>query len=432
MTQGLLPIKLEKSDDAITPHAGLMLVHECIQAYGLIEAFKNKMPQPKSNRGFSPQTFIGPILLSMAGGGRTIEDVQKIFNDTPLSQILHLKSFDSDTLDKWLKRSAKTKTTHLKKIHRQFIKRLISESDNQDFTADFDAMAIEANKSTAEKTYKGFRGYMPMLGFLREIPVNVFSKFQTGNTSPATGICDAIDDVASLMPKGKRLAAIRSDSAGYQSRIIDYCQDHNIIYTITADFDKSVKAAITSISEDDWKVLLDDKGKETDREYAETIHTMNKSNHSFRLIIQRHKTIQYNLFSDGKQRHYTFITNDERRSAQELIPWHNGRGQAENLNKEVKYGVNLDYLPTNNFNANQLWFQLGLLAYNIFQAIKLFALPEHWRKKKIATLRWQLFQIAGKFVFHGNQFYLKLCSISDNIFRLFSSCRLLLYQIAAT
>lgn len=431
MTQGLLPIKLEKSDDHITALSGLLLIDECMQAYGLTNAFKHKMPHPKSNRGFSPLTFIQPVLLSMAGGGRTIEDIQKLFHDQTLSRMLRLKSFDADTLDKWLKRSSKTKATHLKNIHQRFIRRLIAESDINEFTADFDAMAIEANKSTAEKTYKGFRGYMPMLGFLKEIPINVYAKFQTGNTSPASGIDQAIYHVATSMPKGKRLACMRSDSAAYQHKVINYCHDHHIIYTITSDFDSSVKACISSISDDLWQPLLDDDGKETDREYAETIHTMNNSNHSFRLIIQRHKTIQYNLFSDGKQRHYAFITNDTERSAQQLIHWHNGRGQAENLNKEVKYGVNLDYLPTNDFNANQLWFHLGILAYNILQAIKCYALPKDWRQKKIVTLRWQLFQIAGKLVFHGNQFYLKLCSISDNIFRIFLSCRMLLYQIAA-
>lgn len=154
MTQGLLPIKLEKSNDAISPHAGLLLVSECLQAYGLADAFKKKMPPPRSNRGYSPERFIHAILLSMTGGGRTIYDIQKLFNDTPLTRMLNLKSFDSDTLDKWLKRSAKTKYRKLKLIFEHFSKTLIRQSEISDFTFDIDAMSIEANKSTAEKTYE--------------------------------------------------------------------------------------------------------------------------------------------------------------------------------------------------------------------------------------------------------------------------------------
>lgn len=431
MTHGLLPIKLEKSEDNITSLSGLLLVDECMQAFDLSKAFKTKMPQPKSNRGYSPYTFIQPILLSMTGGGRTLEDTQKLFHDQTLSQMLRLKSFDTDTLDKWLKRASKSKVHHFKKIERHFIQRLLAQSDTNDFTADFDAMAIEANKSTAEKTYKGFRGYMPMLGFLKEIPINVYANFQTGNTSPASGIDQAVKYVDQLMPKGKRLACIRSDSAGYQHKVMNYCHDHHIHYTITASFDRAVKACIASISDDQWQPLLDQAGQPTDREFAQTVHTMNKTNHSFRLIIQRHKSFQYHLFDQGKQRHFAIATNDENRSAQELIHFHNGRGQAENLNKEIKYGVNLDYLPTNDFEANRLWFHFGIMAYNILQAFKLFALPKDWRKKKIASLRWQLFQIAGKFVFHGNQFYLKLCSLPDTLFETFCSSRRLLYQLAA-
>lgn len=431
MTQGLLPIKLAKSDDAITPHAGLLLVSECLQAYGLREAFKHKMPQPRSHRGYSPEEFIHPILLSMTGGGRTIEDVQKLFEDQPLSSMLKLKKFNSDTLDKWLKRSSTLKYRKLKSIFERFARQLIRQSEITDFTLDLDAMAIEANKSSAEKTYQGFRGYMPLLGFLNELQLNVFEKFQPGNASPQAGICQAIAQVQRLMPKNNRLANIRSDSAAYQAEVINHCDQNDIFYTIAADFDVSVKAAIADIPENEWHTLWDSDGRETDRQYAETIHSMNKTKNAFRLIVQRHKSRQLNLFAEGKQRHYAFATNDHQRSPQLLIHWHNGRGNAENLNKEVKYGINLDYLPTNDFGANQLWFLLGMLAFNLLQAIKLYALPKDWRRKKIATLRWQLFQIAGKLVFHGNQFYLKLCSISENIFDIFGSCRMLLYQIAA-
>lgn len=206
--------------------------------------------------------------------------------------MLNLKAFDSDTLDKWLKRSAKTKYRKLKLIFERFSKNLIRQSEISDFTFDIDAMSIEANKSTAEKTYKGFRGYLPLLGFLKELPINVFEKFQTGNTSPAAGICDAVEHVVNLMPKNKRLAYLRSDSAGYQAKVINFCDGKNITYTITADFDSSVKAAIAGIPDQDWQPRFDSQGKVTDREYAQTIHTMNKSHNAFRLIVQRHQSQQ--------------------------------------------------------------------------------------------------------------------------------------------
>ena len=38
MTQGLLPLKLEKSDDTITPHAGLLLLSVMRNGLGLYDS----------------------------------------------------------------------------------------------------------------------------------------------------------------------------------------------------------------------------------------------------------------------------------------------------------------------------------------------------------------------------------------------------------
>ena len=40
------------------------------------------------------------------------------------------------------------------------------------------------------------------------------------------------------MPKGKRIKRFRSDSAAYQSQVINYCQGNGIEYAIGADLDR--------------------------------------------------------------------------------------------------------------------------------------------------------------------------------------------------
>jgi hypothetical protein len=283
-------------------------------------------------------------------------------------------------------------------------------------------MMIESEKSTAQMTYKGFKGYNALLGFIAELGICAFENFQTGNTSPASGLLDAIKGARSKLPIGVVIKDVRSDSAGWQAEIINYCEAEGIGYTITADLNSAVKAVIAQIPISEWKPLLDKHGKPTDREYAETIYSMNKNKNSHRLIVQRKKDRQLKLFEDGSDC-YAISTN-KTISAQEVIWHHNGRGNAENYNKEVKYGINLDYLPTNDFDTNRLWFSLGILAYNLIQALKLFALPKEWQSKKIATIRWQLFQIAGKLIYHANQWILKLCGISDELFMIFKKARL--------
>ena len=80
MKQTVLPIKLKKSDELITAHSGLIIVAEAIKSYGLEEAFK-QLPKPGSNRGKKALDYLIPILLSFGGGGRELEDVERLFSD---------------------------------------------------------------------------------------------------------------------------------------------------------------------------------------------------------------------------------------------------------------------------------------------------------------------------------------------------------------
>lgn len=57
------------------------------------------------------------------------------------------------------------------------------------------------------------------------------------------------------------------------------CFERQALFSITADKDEAVREAIRSIT--DWHPY---KG---DREVGETIHTMNKTRESFRLVVQR-------------------------------------------------------------------------------------------------------------------------------------------------
>ena len=67
------------------------------------------------------------------------------------------------------------------------------------------------------------------------------------------------------MPKGKRIVAVRADSAAYQAAIFNWCEVTGKLFAIGADPEAAVKAAIAGIPESDWKTFRDG-------EIAETIH----------------------------------------------------------------------------------------------------------------------------------------------------------------
>ena len=79
--QGILPFKIEHTDELITPRSGLALFAEVIRAMKVEEKVKHHLPQPGSNRGYEAWAYVEPLLLMMQGGGRHIEDLREIRDD---------------------------------------------------------------------------------------------------------------------------------------------------------------------------------------------------------------------------------------------------------------------------------------------------------------------------------------------------------------
>ncbi|MBT3408473.1 IS1380 family transposase [Candidatus Woesearchaeota archaeon] len=428
MNQNIISIKTEKSNEKITAQSGLLIIGEALIKFKLKEMFEEILPKPASNRGKKASEYLTAMILNFANGGITIEDVIKIFNDKAICKMLNLKEFKSGTINDWLVRKGEEGLSkNIEKIMNKFNQEIIIKTGKKELTLDIDAMSIESNKSTAKMTYKNYKGYMPMLGFIPELFLNIFAEFRTGNTSPRANILEAIQTSIAKLPDGYKFKNYRSDSASFSAEIINFLDENQIRYTITAGLNIAIKKAIEEIEEKDWQTFYDEKGNITNRDYAEIIYAMKDSENAFRIIVQRakktidKKTKQQFLFPEVK--YYAIATNDNESSATEIIYWHNKRGNAENCNKEVKYGVNLNYLPSSDFKANEIWFLIGILTFNLFQALKLLTLPKSWANKKIATIRYYLIQIAGKFIYTARQFKLKLCAISQDIFDIFNLCR---------
>jgi len=217
---------------------------------------------------------------------------------------------------------------------------------------------------------------------------------------------------------GKRLTQLRSDSAGYTAEVINACHELGVTFTITADQDAAVKKTIKKLDRTGgWTRLHRPDGKATDRWYKTAIHCMEKTGKSFTLIVLRWPNPESELFRQEPYCHHVIATNDNGRKPHEIIWFHNGRGDAENYNKELKSGFGMDYAPCRSIRADAVYFEIGVLAHNLAVAVKRLFLGGDWMRRTIASLRWRLLQIAGKVVRHGRQLILRVPVSHFELFR---------------
>jgi len=421
--EGILPFKVVATDEPLVARGGLVLPYELAMTLKLPKVIDKELPLPGSGRGYKPSQFVMPLVLMLHGGGKKLEELREIKGEVSLRELLEMEGLPAScTVGDWLRRMGKDNRglSGLAKVESHLVVEVLRRDKRDEYTLDNDATIIEAEKDEAKWTYKKEKGYQPLLGFLSEIGLAVGDEFRDGNVPAGAGAVEFLKYCERMMPEGKRIRYYRSDSAAYQGEVINHCFDNDMLFTITADQNRAVKDVIKTIKE--WKSY------KKDREIGETIHTMNNTKEAFRLIVQRWPKVQPGLFDPDPYCYHIIATNREE-PPEEIVHLHNQRGQVENFIKELKDGFGMEWMPCGETRANAVFFRIGVIAYNLFIAMKLLALPPWYRTFTIQTVRWRLYQVAGAVVRHAHQLLLKLRTSMDKII-LFSKFRVKCYELA--
>lgn len=422
MPQGFLNFNLEPTEEYLTSNTGTIILGEYCKAIGIDRLCDAALPAPGSNRGYRAFEHIFPLLLMLNSGGRVLSDLRMMRSDKAMRTALKIARMPTeDATNKWLGRIGIAGVYGLQSVNRMLLKRHLNHISDEALVLDIDASVIESHKSSAVYTYKSIPGYTPMLGHINGGFV-IHSQFRSGNIAPADENLSFVQQCVAQLPKGKHIQWLRADSASYQAGLFNYCECNDITFTIGAHLDSRVLAEINAI--DTWKTMHTKKGEVhlLEEKVAEFIHTMHTTDNAFRLIVvQKHVTpilpglretlSEEELLHYAKDHYSVIATNaDETISAEEIVRFYRQRGDtSENRIKELKNGFNLSYLPTSDFMANAFYFQIGVMAYNIFILFSKM-LEKSWQRHTVATIRYKLYRLAGKLVKHGRQLILKVGS----------------------
>ncbi len=133
---------------------------------------------------------------------------------------------------------------------------------------------------------------------------------------------------------------------------------------------------IRGIAEDEWKPYHDINGEKTDRDGEAVIKTHDES------ISEACKAV-----------------------------WeYNERVQMENHIKELKIGIGMEQMPCGEFDANAMYFSIGVMTYNLMIGQKYFVIQEGMENSTIGTLIWKLIQVAAWISKDGNRLRLKIAT----------------------
>lgn len=419
LPEEVFDFEIERTDAPLIARAGLVLPYQMAKALGLPRVVDRELPGPGSERGYPPSAFVMPIVLMLHGGGQALEDLRELRSEATLQKLLKMQEMPAScTVGDWLRRMGVDGRglAGLERVNDHLTGQILKRDSSDGYVLDTDATIIESEKKAAQWTYQKVKGYQPLLGFLhpadrqsRDVGgIIIADEFREGNEPAGAKAVAFLQRCARKVPSGKKLKAVRADSAWYQARVFNWCDGNCVRLVVGGDLDAAVREAIGSIEPGAWESY------QGDRQIAETVHCMQGTIKAFRLVVLRWPKSQADMFDPHPFSYHVIATNGEE-DKREVVAFYNQRGEIENWIKELKTGFGVEWMPCGESYANAVYFRLGVIAYNLFVAMKALSLPGRWQRYTIETIRWRLYQIAGEVFWESRRVVLRLVTSLDKL-----------------
>jgi len=396
---------VEFGKHSLSSRSGMILIKDFIDRLAVAQTIDAEITFKQRQRGYSEsQTLLGLIYNLMAGGD-CLDDLEVLRGDAGTLQLLSVtKLLAPTTAGEALRKFDIGKIHDLHRLNGCLQQKVRAHQTADECTIDIDASVYEQrskHKQGSTKAYNGEIGYHPIFAFWDEEAELLFSHLCRGSVHPESKFAWFMTQTLKRVPAGAQ-RKLRADSAFYSRRVVEFCEANEVSFAITADQTKRIVNVIEAIAEAEWQ----DLERYGVAQVSEFRYQPRRWEKSYRYVVKR----EVALDKQGKAyfRYHVVVTNDESRSAVELIEWHLAHANVENRIKEHKSGFGLEKLPTRSFHANWAYLLIGQIAFNLMAWFKKLVLPESYHRATIKTIRHHVLNVAGKIVRTGRQLFLKI------------------------
>lgn len=389
-------------DVTLTAHAGLVLLRDFIDKLALPQLLDAQVTVKQRQRGYPESENILSLCWNAILGGACLRDLNVLRGDTGIAELIGVESLMAPTTaGEFLRQFHMGHLCDLRRALRLVAERVRPLQPCDRVTIDLDASLYEqcsSNKEGTRMNYKGEVGYYPLFAFWAEEQELLATHLQRGNAGAAPKAVYLLKQALASVTEGKKFF-LRADSEFYTWPLIEFCEQKNIIYALTADMSKGLREQIQALAASAWRGF-GPAAEVAELWYAPTAQA------EHRYIIKRQWVVEKN--SVAHWRHHAVITNDHRRSPKKLMQWALGRCAMENLIKEHKRDFGFEKMPTRKYHANWAWLLISQLAWNLLAWFKRLCLPQACHKMTLGSLRHRLFNVAAKIVHRSRQLFLVL------------------------
>jgi hypothetical protein len=217
---------------------------------------------------------------------------------------------------------------------------------------------------------RGKKGYRPVLGFIEETREYLCGKLRRGETLSGKEAAEVIRDIKTYLPGWVQYVLLRGDGEFLSWEAVQAAVESGFQFII------GNKGCTPVFDPERWYRPR----KREDAEYNTCYYQPTGWGQAFRFVAMRipkekkkvsKGPVQCELFKDDRYVYRIFCTNLAGK-AHQVIDEYDNRADVENLIGEAKR-EGLGAIPSAKFKNNYAFFQIVMLAYNIWRYMKIIA-----------------------------------------------------------
>lgn len=401
MRSGARNIRISFTGSLFTHFGGVYLVHEFLRTLRFRSFLHEYVRFPQRNNDFTLSELLLALLYPMILGLERIEVSALLNTNGVFRYITGLHRFpDPQTLRRFLVRAAPDVLPQLRDAHdrlRSHFLRLPTMPSS--FWLDCDSTARTLYGKQQEGVVKGYnpnhpgkKSYHPLIVTEGHRGDCLGGALRFGNAHTADGVEHLLSRVRGLLPHRERLR-LRADCGFYDgSFIADVRQDMQ--FAVIAKMTRPIKERLANLpyqsafrgfatamfeyrphgwDRDERFIALRRELPPEPEDDQSTLFTLEK--YAYSVMVSNLSLLPYQAFS-----------------------FYGDRMGMERIIRILKEDYLFGTAPTGDFDANALYAEISMLAYNLIVWFRRLCLPDDWQSCTLPVIRRRLLMIPGEFV----------------------------------
>jgi hypothetical protein len=400
------------TSENLTGYSGLTVINDYANHLGLFERLDKQFFTVVLNatKILNVQIFSAIIYANLCGIYR-LSKISTFMKDSLVSKLLRLKGgFEDSNLKARLVQLGERGSHELLETGLNFSRRCVERCGLSRITIDCDSTeeTVFGHQQGAEKGYnpknKGKRCYHPLICFCSEMKIIVNTWFRPGNTYTANGIVEFMKQTLAALPKKVKQVFFRADSGFFNGDLFDLLEEEGHEYLVKAKLTAKIKAELQAQK---WKVINTHMAV-CEFEYMAYGWSKSRNMYGVRIVKQYVERMWMGTIEQVPEYEYfCYCSNLKGLKAEKIHTLYGGRAECENWIENTKNQLCAGKTITDDFNVNDMLWQLSVIAYNL-SAIMRYESDFHVWRQEHKTFREWFICVPGKVISKARQTTVKM------------------------